>query len=403
MRLPETRIKQAILHPEGECRETAVRYFTDAHLQDNSVMPLVIEAIEKYGGDSSFRMLRDAERLPQTEATVDWLVKELQKEYDRNDLAQDNHRFAVALILYRTPPTLLSRRLSDILAAPGFPDELRDPLIQRLDMLTWDWDRGWSALKHFGVDTMRRNGFTNNDIHYAHRIIESLARHRKHHAETVLDFVEGDFGEEPEDLLEWLLPCLAEIAGEMRLEQAVPALLEHFQSEDLHLGDSAASALSRLGSDSVIVAIDALWWDAEEDFRCDLADVLYHLRGDLCVEQALAFLPTEESREVQLTLVETLLSNFATDAIDVGCEYITGIEDDGLDPEERDLRYWLVAAAMIMGTTFPRFEEWRQAAIRDNWGWFDIEPRRLADAFKPDQPGPKSSGNGKDYPWRSPF
>ena len=403
MRLPETRIKQAILHPEGECREKAVRYFDDAQIPDETIMPLVIEAVEKYGRDTSFRLLCKARSLLQTEPTVDWLIKELQREYDRNDLTQDNHRFAVALILYRAPASILTERLSDILAAPSFPDELRDPLIQRLDMLTWDWDRGWSALKHFGVDTMRRNGFTNNDIHYARRIIDSLARHRKHHAQTVLDLLDGDIGDEPEALMEWLLPCLAEIAGEMRLEQAVPMLLDHFVSEDLHLGDSAASALSRIGGDSVVLAIDALWWDAEEDLRSDLADVLRNVRGDRCVESTAAFLGAEQNRETRSILVEALLSNFATDAIEWGCELVANIEEEDLDPDDLGLRYWLVAAAMIMGSKFPQFEEWHQAALRDNWGWFELKPGRLANGFLPDLPGPESSGNGKDYTRRSPF
>ena len=69
------------------------------------------------------------------------------------------------------------------------------------------------------------------------------------------------------------------------------------------------------------------------------------------------------------------------------------IEEDDLAPDERDLRYRLVAVATIMGKTFPHFEEWRKAALRDNWGWFEREHRRLADAFKPDAPGPKWSAN----------
>ena len=49
MRLPESKIKEAILHPDADIRERAVRYFDDSFSRDVSVMPLVIEAVERYG------------------------------------------------------------------------------------------------------------------------------------------------------------------------------------------------------------------------------------------------------------------------------------------------------------------------------------------------------------------
>ena len=78
MRLPESKIKAAIQHPEEEVRLTAPRYFMDS-LIDDSVMPLVIQTVETYGVDRSFRILRDAERLPQTESTIDWLIGQLHR------------------------------------------------------------------------------------------------------------------------------------------------------------------------------------------------------------------------------------------------------------------------------------------------------------------------------------
>ena len=67
MRLPESKIKAAIQHAEEEVRLTALRYFTEPLTDDTSVMPLVIQSVESYSVDSAFRILRDAERLPQTE------------------------------------------------------------------------------------------------------------------------------------------------------------------------------------------------------------------------------------------------------------------------------------------------------------------------------------------------
>ncbi len=70
MRFPESKIKAAIQHPEEEVRLTALRYFTDSLNNDDSVMPLVIKAVEAYGVESAFRILRDADRLPQPLAAL---------------------------------------------------------------------------------------------------------------------------------------------------------------------------------------------------------------------------------------------------------------------------------------------------------------------------------------------
>src|SRR5690242_5250419 len=107
MRLPESKIKQGILHPEEEVRLTATKYFSDSFSRDESVMPLVIEAVEKYGRENAFSILRDAERLPQTPPTLDWLMNELRRIYDTNKVEEDNYRAAIGLILCDADPQLI--------------------------------------------------------------------------------------------------------------------------------------------------------------------------------------------------------------------------------------------------------------------------------------------------------
>ncbi len=55
MRLPEARIKETILHPEEEVRLSAIAYFSRSHSQDETVMPLVIQAVEKYGRETGLQ------------------------------------------------------------------------------------------------------------------------------------------------------------------------------------------------------------------------------------------------------------------------------------------------------------------------------------------------------------
>jgi len=47
MRLAEEKIKQAILHPDKEVRDAAIRYFGKPTTHDRSIMPVAIGALEK--------------------------------------------------------------------------------------------------------------------------------------------------------------------------------------------------------------------------------------------------------------------------------------------------------------------------------------------------------------------
>jgi hypothetical protein len=394
MRLPEAKIKQAILHPEEEVRLTAVSYFADLRSSDPEVMPLVIEAIEKYGRDTSFRILRDAERLVQTPPTLDWLMNELRRDFDITKINDDNIRFAIALVILAAPVELLARRKADIDALPSFPDELRRPLDERLRMATWTLNQGWEALKELGRAAVRKGDFTTNDVRHAGQIIESMRRHAITAGPLVMALLHGHFPKEDADVLRYLEPQIIELAGEMRLQAAIPILIQHFGSEDLSVSDSAITALMKIGTNAVVQAIADEWDEGSDDFRGAAADVLETIHTHMCFEKCLGFLADEEESETQLALGHAILSHFSFEGIEPVRQLVLGDEDE-LATDDFDVRYRLVAVATIMGIDFPELAAWHREALESNWGWGESKPHRLADAFRPDPVGPKRSGNGK--------
>lgn len=390
MRLPESKIKEAILHPIDELREQALHYFSDVYSPDPTIMPLVIQAVEKYGRGKAFSIMRDAEHLAQTDPTVEWLMRELRRSYDLADLEQDNYRFAIALALTAADTQLLAPREQEIIGLPAFPELLRAPLHERIEMAAWPWDRCWEALLNFGIDTMRRREFTQNDLRYAGRLVEALARDRDN-ANAVLSLLKRPYKGKDRAMVLWLEPQIIAVAGELRLEAAIPLLMRRLTKPKVM--DDAFTALERIGTDAVVEAIDQKWWGADQDTRCSLAIILESIHTDESVKKCRVFLAGEHDPEVQLLLANSLLGNFEPEAIDLCWPLVADIEEDELNPEERDFRYRLVAVSMIMGKTFPMFEEWKTAALRDNWGWFKREHSRLADNFQPDVPGPEPSMN----------
>ena len=383
MRLPESKIKQAILHPEEEVRITAVSYFSDSHSDDPEIIPLVIEAIEKYGWESAFRILRNSEQLAQSPATIDWLVKELRRDFDLNDIDQDNVRFALGLLVFWAPVDLLAPRKAEIEALSNFPVELRGLLTDRLTLASWSPSQCWDAFEDFGRRNMKKRVFTLYDQLQAQVLIEAVARFPEEREEIVMDVIQLTYAGKGKRLMESLAREIIYLAGEMQLEAAVPALIWHLSSPDVNLADAATAALIRIGSDAVVDAIADDWWDANDDFRGCAADVLEKIHTDLCEETCLDCLEGEEDYDTAFALAHALLSHFSFD----GLQPVLGFFDVGQDEwsnDHNDLKSHLVAAATIMGACFPQYEAWFQEALKTNWGWGDYVPPRIAEGFRPD-------------------
>src|SRR5260370_287114 len=81
MRASPNTIPPAILHPERFVRERALRYFTDSGCTDPAVMALAIEALERYGRAEAF-LFPSLHELAQTEATLDWTIREFHRPWE---------------------------------------------------------------------------------------------------------------------------------------------------------------------------------------------------------------------------------------------------------------------------------------------------------------------------------
>ena len=380
MRIPESQIKQAILHPEHEVRLTALEYFADTFTQDTSVMPLVIEAVEKYGRESALPILRRADHLPQSALTIDWLIAELRRDFDVADVNQDNYRFALAVILLEADPELLVRRHKEITSVASFPPELRGLLDLRLRWHFLDWPELWTEFERPGTVTKLRAKVSPSERRLFNWIVRALSRHR---SETgrVIALLQRQYDGPNRSLIEWLEPEVVRLAGHMKLEAAVPILMSLLREGEESVMDEIGPALGRIGGDRVVEAIENDWSDSDCDRKSVALEALSHICSDLSLRKCLEFFEEEGEFEVEVDLCHCLLAHLATDAIEPVRQCVLG-DDEALEPDQRDIRWNLVATATVMGATFPEYEQWHQEAIISNYGRGKDEPVRLADAFR---------------------
>ncbi|QDU94121.1 hypothetical protein Pla8534_19070 [Lignipirellula cremea] len=356
-------------------------------------MPLVIEAIEKYGRESAFSLLRDGEKLCQTDETLDWLFGELRNDFNFETIDDDNYCCAVALVISYADTDLLAKRWNELENLPAFPVELRGPVAERLEMGSWGVERGWEAMEALGRAMMKKGGFSQNDDRRADRIIECLAQYPDERGDFTMALLRREYPGKGNEVMDWLYQHIVRLAGEMRLKEAIPVLAQLLGGDDELASDEALMALCKIGGDEVVDAVTARWGNADDDLRFAIAEILEHIHTDRSVERCRQWLEIDEEFDVQIALGNALMSHFCLDAIE-SVRLLVNDEEEDMYPDQFDLRYRLIAVSTIMGVTFPEYDEWHDEAIASNWGRGDRQRSRLRDAFRMD-PVAGDSGNGK--------
>ncbi len=371
IRTPDSKIREAILFPVEYIRRMAAKYFSHAHAADETIMPLVIQAVEQYGREEALRLLRHAEGMPQTPATIEWICTELDKEWHVDDINIDNYCVALALILCRAPVELLDIGMADL---QSFPGELADHLADRLEFARWDWDPLWQALVELAEETDANSyRVTREQSRREAELVEALARHadKRDTVVAMLERLERD-----DDELAILEPYLLDVAGEMRISAAIPLLLKRLDDEDPFVAQCAQEGLEQIGGDEVVEQIALAWPAADSMSRVSASGVLESIHTDRSAEVCRRFFADEVDGDVQEFLVSALLGGMVPDAVGPIRELILGKKPGAA----RFFKAQLVAASTIMGVSFPEYDEWhREAAAAD---WYD-EPfdHRLRDDF----------------------
>lgn len=377
-RTPESTIKQAILHPVEEIRTTALDYFSLSYTSDESLMPAVIQAVEQYGRDATFDLLRDAENLPQTEATVRWICDELAKDWHIEDVAIDNYCFALGLLLCKTRVDLLRPEMAELCS---FPVELAERFQERIELASWDWSTVWAALECLGEEAQDQGKLSRKDLQRGERVVEALARHPEK-SNMVLRLVNRCYRGDEREPIEWLEPLLAELAGRMRIEAAIPTLVERLHEEDEALNDACVAALTRIGGDRVVQAIAKHWPKGDDHFRYSAAEVLERIHTQFSVETCLEFIKSEGNEGKPWFPAVALLGNFVHEAVEPVRQMLK-LDDVWLEFE--DYKYRLVAISTIMGVRFPEYEQWYEDAREDYWGLGGpYDPSRVRESFDDD-------------------
>lgn len=362
MRYPEDKIKEAILHPDLDIRDTAIRYFYSSTTPDCTLMPLAIQAIEKYGRTKAFSYTHYLNVLPQTEQTIAWVITELQRDFD--GLPEERYFYFLNLsrLLCRADIRLVAQYAPTIFHAPNVDAKEQLGFRERLEMFGWSAESCWTALLQHCEANIDKSNTEEFDLGHALRIVDTLARKPHAHQRQIVTFLAQTVDDFRQDARKWLQPLLANLAGKMRLQSAIPSLVGNLGHPYSFLADESMFALAKIGTEEVVSLVCEQFRRASKDFRLWASDLLCKIHLDATVKRVRELLPDATELQVCMNLSEALIDHFSFEGIEPARQFI--LRND-LTPDVRQMRSSLIATCKIMETRFPEFDAWEAEARND--------------------------------------
>src|ERR1022692_1970314 len=221
MRHPADKVKEAILHADQDVREAAVYYFANSFSSDPTIMPLVIQAIEKLGFDSAFETHTFLEDLVQTDAIVHWLIQHLSQWAQPANPKEAEPMLAYISTLIHADPAVLKNHESEIMALDSLDPESKDAISERIWFPSRSGEELWGDFDEFFQTHENEESISDEDFDFGCRLVEALGRHRDEYSGQVLEIISGN----SDELGPWAEVFAIRLAGEMKLEAAIPLMM----------------------------------------------------------------------------------------------------------------------------------------------------------------------------------
>ncbi len=322
-RLPEAKIKEAIVHPEKLVRQEALRYFADGFSRDAAVMLLAIQAIETHGRSQAFLHAHVLSHLAQNEATVEWAIREPHREQDQAE-DHDSYLPALSRLVCSADPQLVAPRADAILQAPGFVKVLIPEFQERRQLASWDADPCWMERERLCAEGVAKQDSSDVAFGHASGVVEALARQGEKYIDRMLDLLRKEREDFENDPMTWLEIFLVMRAGEMRREPASPLVVKKLHACGEILSEQCVEALGTIGTDAAAEAVAEGGLESEWDYRRYASSAREKIPSDTTVRKCLALLPPDKDLSIRTNLADALLGQFADEGIEPAREMVQG-------------------------------------------------------------------------------
>jgi hypothetical protein len=289
---------------------------------------------------------------------VEWAIQELYRDKDQVEEPETYFPY-LSRLLCSAAPSLLAPRAEQILQAPGFSQESRQDFEERLRLASWDAEQCWKELERICAEGVGKPYAGDVEFEQASRIVEALARQGDKDVDGILNLLGQKVEDFDTDPMTWMEIFLVMLAGEMRLERAVPLIVKKLHEVEELLSDECVTALGKIGTDAAAAVVTEGWPEAVWDYRLYAVSALERIHADTTVRKCLELLPQEKDIEIRTGMADALLTQFADEGIEPVREMV---ERRAYDLMHSDLMRRLVAVSTVLGVTFPEYPNWKRQA-----------------------------------------
>jgi hypothetical protein len=350
--------------------------------------------------------------LAQTEETLRWLVQELANTVKSDGAEEALHCMHLSRMIAAADARLLAGHEASIMELEGLRSPERDRIAERIELLGCDAEYCWKELERFCDEGKRKTYVNEVNLEHAYNLVEAISRNGNAYADRVLELLsEGidSYTANPMKLMEGLA---ARLAGEMRLDAAVPLLVDKLLVDGDWTNEECARALTRMGTDSAVEAIVQEYPDSELHYRIYAVGALENIHSDASLEACLQLLALEDDWDLRFSIGHAILRQYSPGTVNAMREFIL---DTPPHRERNSMRDRLVAVAALTGSSFPEYEEWQVLArnVREEQKVVvgellafraapgqTIAPGNMPEPrarFKPGRNSPCPCGSGKKY------
>lgn len=348
--VPPDRIKPFLLHEDKYVRAASMDYFAESWSRDPEVLPLVLDARERFGDGADVRWWIACDQLPLTGPTFDRLLRHLAGTDDEDTKDRLNR------VIGHAPGDLLVAKQAEILGHPGLSPKTASQIKLRCDLAGWSGERLWDELQDYARRSADKFDTSGIDHDYVDALVDALSRHDVPDADTVsqlLRTLEPDKG--------WLEIFLVDLAGARRIPEAIPALVEKFRIDTDYLLERSKEALVRIGDPEAVRLIRAAYPTAPEQFKHYTSEIFGLIKHEESEEAILELLGGETDPDFRTLLCLGLCDLFS----ERGIEVVKRVIAAGYDTWIASLEEHLLPVAEVLNVELPEAAEWKQRRARE--------------------------------------
>ncbi|GLG02281.1 hypothetical protein Alches_23220 [Alicyclobacillus hesperidum subsp. aegles] len=289
-------MKQFILHPEHRIRLFALDYFEEAQSDDEELLPIVLKACEMGDQtDARRELLYGAREFAVSPIMASELFRRIK---DESALQLDYAR----ILLSAHPHVLVGADNS----LSSIPATLRRKIEQRISLVSLTTSALLEEWRRIAKE-IRAEEYSAVDFSFVIAMAREISRRsdlpKLALSETIRKYQDGDPNAWYEDY-EDAMACV--LAGYLKDESAVPALLDVLDSDIDILQERAMYALVRIGTPFVVDAVEKRFGESKWGFHNYATGVLAGIKTSYSEAATLRLFQKATDIEEQVMLADTL-------------------------------------------------------------------------------------------------